>query len=247
MKIQLKQHAQQDVVTSQRLRALNTHSPTLVVLVHGGFWRAEKTPESMAWLVEHLAVLGIEAVAVGYRTVETSATISEMVHDVLIACSHGKQTDRRHKHIVFVGHSVGGYLALRSATEFNRTFGRSSASAVAVAPFTLFNRPEYLALGDNAASALVQNSINSPTDADIARVLTLNQIPEKTVVVHGTDDSTIPCYMSIEFTFTQHTVRPDLHLVKHARHMDFVKPGRHASTYLLELIQRIAFERTALT
>jgi acetyl esterase/lipase len=208
----------------------------LVGLVHGGFWRAEKTPESMMAMAREIADLGAKVACLGYRTVETGVELAEMLSDLRhgIAAALRSPQIGEHTRLLIVGHSAGGYLALRLAELLH------GVTVVGLAPITLFEQPSDTALGDCAVLALHANSTGTE-HASIQDSLSVRLSDEDgvvsndVIVVHGTDDQTVPVEMTQRFALRgRHPVQ--VHLVGGARHMDLIKPERDAGQYVIRLL-----------
>src|SRR5262249_61709575 len=89
----------------------------VVVLLHGGFWRARFTRSLMTGLAVDLAERGWASWNVEYRRGGTGGGASETLDDIdraietLVGVGESLPTSR----IVMVGHSAGGQLALCAA------------------------------------------------------------------------------------------------------------------------------------
>ncbi|WP_255800966.1 alpha/beta hydrolase family protein [Mycobacteroides abscessus] len=205
-----------------------------VGLVHGGFWRAGKSPDSMLPMAYYVAALGVPVVCLGYRTVEDGAGLREMLCDLRtgIAAAQGACAVSDPARLLLVGHSAGGHLVLHLAETL------SFATSVALAPITLFECEEDRELGQDAASALYANSVvGQRKDLSLEDVVGVRPSARTggTVIVHGMDDQTVPVEMSQRYALRGRNLM-ELHLLPGARHMDLVKPDKAAGQYVLGLL-----------
>lgn len=86
----------------------------VVILIHGGFWRAQYGLDLMVPLAEDLVVRGYAVLNIEYRRVGSGGGYPETLRDVaaaidtLAAQSVALDLDN----VVFIGHSAGGHLSL---------------------------------------------------------------------------------------------------------------------------------------
>jgi alpha-beta hydrolase superfamily lysophospholipase len=128
----------------------------------------------MQWMATTIAQWGVAAACLGYRTVESGAGLEDMLSDLRVGIDaaldrYQPDCDSR---ILLVGHSAGGYLALRMLPE------RCHVDIVALAPITLFDQHVYLELGNRAAIALWANS-SAPGKASVDEVLSLRTLMDR--------------------------------------------------------------------
>ena len=170
----------------------------LVVVVHGGFWKAQYGAEYAAPLAVDLAARGWTAAVVEYRRVGSGpgggggwpATCDDVsaAIDLAVAESDGPGP------VVALGHSAGGHLAAWSAarTRFEPWAAGAPVTHVisqaGVLDLAAAARDD---LGDGAARAFMGGA---PGDPSYAMADPLRQVPLDAPMwaVHARDDDTVP-------------------------------------------------------
>lgn len=220
----------------------------LVVLFHGGFWRAVYTARLMDLLAADLVARGWAAWNLEYRRVGTGgggggwpATYHD-ARDGLRAVSSlaGVDTDR----VVTCGHSAGGHLALWTAAEARRTTGHDRI--VPVAAVSLAGVVDVVSgadqqLGDGAVQRLMGGEPHEREDryrdASLLDALPLG-LPQ--VLVHGAADDVVPPAMATAYAerawASGDTV--EVLLIDGADHMSMIDPSSPAWSATLEQLGR---------
>jgi acetyl esterase/lipase len=167
----------------------------VVVLVHGGFWKAEWDRRHTRPLARALAQDGFVVATPEYRRVGNGGGWPTTVDDVRRALTAlpgllgavGVQPERT----TLVGHSAGGHLVLCLAGE------RSVDRVVALAPVADLREAARLGLGDNATQAFLGGE---PGDVDYDPAdppVRLDDRPRADIVViHGQADENVPIGLS---------------------------------------------------
>jgi acetyl esterase/lipase len=157
-------------------------APRLALVLHGGFWRAPYTRRNTTALSVALAEAGWASANVEYRRLGPGRW-RPMLDDVLDA----RRALDAFDHVVAVGHSAGGHLALWLAAE-----GAVDA-AVGLGAVCDLRAAAAAGLGDDAAQELLGGDADDVPDAygaaDPAVRLPLG-VPQ--VLVHGGDDDRVP-------------------------------------------------------
>jgi acetyl esterase/lipase len=199
---------------------------TLVVLIHGGFWKVAYDRTHTGPLADALARAGYTVAVPEYRrvgspgggwpgTFDDLAVFFESLG--MITAAHGIRTGRT----VLVGHSAGGHLALWAAARHRlppgslwRTQGRPDA-VVSLAGCSSLDLADGWGLGDDATAKLLGGDARSVPEryalADPAALLPLG-VP--VTLVHGTDDTTVPIAMSREYAARAGKAGDDVRLVE---------------------------------
>jgi acetyl esterase/lipase len=204
--------------------------PVGVLLVHGGFWRREKSVDSLRPVSADLARHGLTVGNIEYRAVDEGGTWPYCREDIVAAVrGFGEVTGIPVGRTVLVGHSAGGHLALMAAAAIPGMGG-----VVALAPVTDLVAAAAEGLGDDAVAGLFGGSSLAP-DAGTPGVLQDASPAHRTqrpanqvVVIHGTDDQAVPPTHSQRYVATRSHDGVRLVLIDGARHMHLVKPERPA-------------------
>lgn len=207
----------------------------LVVLMHGGFWRAAFDRRHTRPLASALRDEGYVVVTPEFRrtgggggwpaTFDDVAAVRDRLPDLLVQVLP-ERVDADEP--VLVGHSAGGHLALW----WSLTGG--GESVVALAPVADLKRAYVDDLGGGAVAALMGGS---PTDvagryaaADPAVLLRARAIDA--TVVHGTDDAQVPVSHSRALTGVELVELPGV------EHFALIDPLSTAWPHVLAAIRR---------
>ncbi|HEY0754734.1 MAG TPA: alpha/beta hydrolase [Ktedonobacteraceae bacterium] len=183
----------------------------VVLLIHGGFWRAPYDLSLMSGLAEDLARRGIAVWNIEYRRIgDPGGGWPETLHDVARAADYLYTLSASYpldlQRVVTAGHSAGGHLALWLAAR--KTLPPESPLALAGTPLSLrgvvslagANDLEHvwrLGLGGNAAAELLGGDPHRRPEryaaASPAAHLPLG-LPQ--VLVHGSADRHVPLIVS---------------------------------------------------
>jgi 3-dehydroquinate dehydratase-2 len=150
----------------------------LVVLVHGGFWRHPWARDLMDGLAVDLFQMGFVTLNIEYRRVGSGGGWPASADDVVAAL--GWSSDRFDR-IVLIGHSAGGHLALAAALRFPVDLVVSLAGVTDLVA----------ALSDNLGDGATAGFLNG-TNPKAASPLEMVPLARRQLIVHGTDDDTIP-------------------------------------------------------
>ncbi len=237
-----------------RLPAGTGQPAPLVVVVHGGFWKAEWDREHVAEQSAGLAAAGHLVATVEYRrvgmpgggwpgTLDDLALIGDTVPG-LVAGEVGARVDPGRT--ALVGHSAGGHLVAWSAARHRLPAGspwhRPTAlrvGVVALAGVLDLGLAQRLGLGNRATEGLLGGAPDEQPEryavADPARLLPTG-VP--TVLVHGTRDEDVPVEVSRSFRAAAAAVGEDvaLHELVDVDHMSLIDPGSDAWASVLAAV-----------
>jgi acetyl esterase/lipase len=209
----------------------------VVVVLHGGFWRAAHGIELARPLAADLAAAGFAAVAVEYRRVGTGGGWPATLEDVATAIDRLADLAPGRldlSDVAVVGHSAGGHLAAWVAGRPRLPDGVPGARprvrvAAAVLQAGVLDLPRAAAqrLGDGAVQGFLgADPAESPeryAAADPARL-----VPAGTdlLCVHGTADDVVPTEQSARYAEAAAQVgeRVDVRLID-GDHMVLIDPA----------------------
>lgn len=187
------------------LAVIDLHLPprpngTLVVLVHGGFWKERYDRTHTRAQARALADAGFLVATPEYRRVGGGGGWPTTADDVEAAVRAlpglltglGLDWDRA----VMTGHSAGGHLALWLLT---RDLPIDLDVVVGIAPVCDLAYCDELHLGDDAVARLLDGAPVSEADP----MTLITEAPSATVrLVHGTEDEAVPLELSRRFVAT---------------------------------------------
>ncbi|NJP30500.1 alpha/beta hydrolase family protein [Micromonospora thermarum] len=191
----------------------------LVVVVHGGFWRAEYDRRHTGPLATALAALGHPVAQIEYRrTGQPDGGWPATLTDVLTGVGHlprlaaealpGRVAPGAP---ILVGHSAGGHLALFVAAVAPAEVG----AVLALAPVANLAEAYRLDLDSGAVAALLGGGPADVPDRYAAcDPRSLVPIRTRSVIVHGALDQQVPVAMSREFAAAAQAAGSDVRLVE---------------------------------
>ncbi|WP_134765605.1 prolyl oligopeptidase family serine peptidase [Nocardioides sp. 1609] len=217
----------------------------VVVVIHGGFWRAAYDHTLGTPLAASLAAEGWAAWNLEYRRVGDGtgggggapATFDDVAAGVDALADLGVDTSV----VVTLGHSAGGHLAAWSAARQGHDWpSRVPVTHVVSQAGVLDLRAAASAgLGDGAATALLGHE---PTTDD-ARYDPAQQLPLDVPLwcVHGVDDTIVPLSQSADYVAAATAAGATAELVEvEGDHFVVIDPGSAAWARTLEVLDTIA-------
>jgi acetyl esterase/lipase len=230
----------------------------LVVVVHGGFWKAEfgrahAGPQSVG-----LAGAGYVVATVDYRrvgqpgggwpgTFDDLAALTDAVPELVKTALPDRVDTTR---TVLVGHSAGAHLAAWAAARHRlpkeSSWQRSDpldVSLVSLAGVLDLELSERLGLGGHAASRLLGGSPRHQRDRySLANPTALLPTGGRLIAVHGTRDDTVPVEMSRRYVDQALTAGDQVELVEidDCGHYELIDPLSAAWPAVLDAIERQA-------
>lgn len=197
----------------------------VVVVVHGGFWRAQYGRDLGTPLAVDLVGQGVAAWNVEYRRVGAGGGWPETLLDVAAAVDAladladvALDLDK----VVAVGHSAGGQLATWAAGRHRLPVGGPGAGprvrlsgAVSQAGVLDLEHADARGLGSGAAAALLGGSTHDvPERYAAASPYRLVPLGVPVVAVHGEQDDVVPIEQSIRYVERARSVGDDADLVQ---------------------------------
>jgi acetyl esterase/lipase len=179
------------------------HPATLLLFVHGGFWREEYDRTHVRPLADALRRRGFVVAVPEYRRVGGAGGWPQTADDVdaALAVVPGMLGDVAPGYVepatlpVVAGHSAGGHLALLAGL---RAGHRRVAAIVALAPVTDLLYAARVRMGDGAVQDLLGGEPpdlpDRYADADVTRMLTPAEVP--VTIIQGDADLQVPAEMN---------------------------------------------------
>ncbi|PZF92307.1 alpha/beta hydrolase family protein [Micromonospora deserti] len=218
----------------------------LVVVVHGGFWRAEYDRRHTGPLAAALAGLGHPVAQLEYRrTGQPGGGWPNTLTDVLAGLAElprlaaaalpGQVAPGAP---VLVGHSAGGHLALYAAA----STPAAVAGVLALAPVADLAEAYRLDLDSGAVAALLGGGpAEFPDRYAAADPRALVPLRQPCVVVHGSLDRQVPVAMSREFVAAGRAAGSDVRLVElpGCEHFGLIDPESAAWPYVAAALRSL--------
>ena len=205
------------------------------IFIHGGFWRTKYDLSHANPFCTALAAQGIITANLEYRRVGEPGggwpgTFEDVVAAVKAASEHVGRVP------LVVGHSAGGHLALRLASE-----PVSLKSVIALAPIADLR----LAYELNLSHGAVVEFLGATPDAIPGRYedacASTHVSLVRRVIVHGTKDEDVPVAIARAFMLARQNdpERPSLLEIPGAGHMELIDPDSPAGLTVIQLVSRI--------
>jgi len=199
-----------------------------VVMIHGGFWRPTYDLSHASHLCAALAQTGISVASLEYRRAGWPTTFDDVIAGFLAA--------RKETSPVVMGHSAGGHLALRLASEKPAMTG-----VVSLAPVACLELAYEENLGSGAVTDFLggKPSENPSVYADADPVKHSSSV--RRVLIHGTDDDVVPISNSRAYVAARRTDSGAVRLVEisGADHFDLIDPSSRAWAVVLANVKQL--------
>ncbi|WP_053803499.1 alpha/beta hydrolase family protein [Streptomyces rimosus] len=203
----------------------------VVLLLHGGFWRAAYDRTHLSPLAAELARHGLPVALAEYRRAGAGGGWPRTYEDVTAAVAALERP------VLAVGHSAGGHLALLLA---DRRAPYAPRRIVALAPVADLAHAHELGLSDGAAAEFLGDG---PGWADrLAAADPVRRLPGAVpvTVLHGTEDAEVPVELSRRYVRAAEAaggVVPELREQAGTGHYAPVTPGTAAFRVLLATLR----------
>lgn len=181
------------------LRRPDGASRGVVVVIHGGFWKAEYDASLGEPLATDLTARGWTTLNVEYRRVGDGGGFPATFDDVHAAIEALAGTDVDTSTVVTLGHSAGGHLATWAAARGEHGWPEQVAVTHVISQAGVLDlRAAFVDdLGGGAVAGLLGHA---PTSGD-ARFDPAQQLPLDVPVwcVHASDDTIVPLRQSVDY------------------------------------------------
>ncbi|ADL49723.1 MULTISPECIES: alpha/beta hydrolase family protein [Micromonospora] len=235
-----------DQCADLRLPAGDGPPRPLVVVVHGGFWRAEYDRAHTGPMAAALAALGHPVAQIEYRRTgrpdggwphtltDVRAGIAALP-ELAAAALPGRVAPVPP---ILVGHSAGGHLALYVAAHAPETVG----GVLALAPVADLAQAYRLDLDEGAVAALLGGGPDDVPDRYAAAdPSALVPIRTRTVVIHGDQDVQVPIAISRSWVAADRATGGSATLVElpECEHFGLIAPGSTAWPQVVEALRSL--------
>ncbi|MEV5964200.1 alpha/beta hydrolase [Kribbella sp. NPDC051952] len=185
---------------------------SLIVFVHGGFWRPEYDRVHARPLGEALSALGWPVLSLEYRREPGNPDAS--TSDVRTALDALPDLVDVHAGYVLIGHSAGGQLVLWAASTLNPVRCRA---VIALAPVADLLQADQQGLDKGAVQAFIGGGVRNDLDP-----VHLPPSIAPVSLIHGLNDTVVP----IGITESYFTAHPTAHFtrVPHCGHYQLIDP-----------------------
>ena len=179
-------------------RPVGATRPGVVVIVHGGFWRAQYDLSLGRPLAADLAMRGRVVWNVEYRRVGSGGGWPGTFDDIATAVDTLADLDVDASSVVTVGHSAGGHLATWVAA---RADAHVRVTGVVAQAGVVGLRSGFAArLGNGAIADLLGGTPDDvPERYDAADPMAQLPLPVPVVCVHAPADDTVPIWQSEQY------------------------------------------------
>ncbi len=218
----------------------------VVVLVHGGFWKATFDLDLMRPLAGDLNERGYATWNIEYRRVgEVGGGYPNTLLDVALAIDHLATLDERDRldldRVAVVGHSAGGHLALWAAARDTVPLGRPGANPTVI-PKLAIGQAAVVDLAQAADARLGGGAVQALLDGELAAV------PERyaaaqpdlagtaaRIVIHGDLDDIVP----LEQSLGAGDSGADVVVIPGADHFDMIDPTHDAWAAVVSALETL--------
>ena len=204
------------------------------VMIHGGFWRAKYDLSHAGHLCAALAVSGVAVASLEYTRVgQPGGGWPGTYRDILAGLKVAREYFAAAP--VVLGHSAGGHLALRAASDFEDMRGVLALAAVSVLQIAYD-----LNLSDGAVREFLGGTpIEAPEIFEEACPSRHASSVAKTLI-HGTNDEVVPIEISRAFVAARVSDPAPMTLaeIEGANHFDLIDPQSHAWPTVLDHVLR---------
>jgi acetyl esterase/lipase len=208
------------------------------VFVHGGFWRAKYDLSHANPFCAALAARGIITANLEYRRVGQPGsgwpgTFEDVAAGLKAALKHVGSA------AVVVGHSAGGHLALRLASE-----PVPLKAVIALAPVSNLRLAYELNLSNGAVVEFLGGTPEAMSGRYDEACASTHASSARRVIVHGTRDEDVPIDITRAFIRARQNdpEPPSLLEIPDAGHMDLIDPQSPVGLTVIDLVARLARE-----
>ncbi len=198
----------------------------VAMMIHGGFWRAKYDLLHASHLCAALAKSGIAVANLEYRRVgNAGGGWPGSYQDVREGFARLRKYFGDGMKYVAVGHSAGGHLALRLATDETHLAG-----VVALAPVAVLKTAYEMKLSNHAVAEFLGGTPEEIPEIYAAACPSLHPSTVQRILLHGANDTDVPITISKEFEEARQNDAGTVWFMKleETEHMDLIDPESRA-------------------
>jgi acetyl esterase/lipase len=210
----------------------------VVVVIHGGFWKAAYDLDLGRPLARSLTEHGWAAWNIEYRRVGNGGGTPYTLDDVAAAIDALDDLDLPLDRVVALGHSAGGHLATWAASRgrFDRWRSKVDLAGVISQAGVL---DLWAAYDDHLGGGAVRAFLGHPPGPDDVTADPMHQVPLDVPVhcVHGVDDDTVPLSQSQAYVraATEAGARAEVTEMP-GGHFEVIEPATDAWKQIVEIL-----------
>ena len=215
----------------------------VVIVIHGGFWRAKYDLEYMQPVCESFADAGLAVWNLEYRRIGNPGggwpgTLNDVAAGAGYVASVSDRFQLDLNRVIAIGHSAGGHLAFWLAA--HKTF---LTAAVSLAGVVDLRRASELKLSNTAVADLLGGSPEDVPDRyDFASPIERLPIGIPQKLFHGTIDDDVPIEISERYVQVAQLHGDDVELISlpGADHYDVVNPRTKEFALVREAVMHLS-------
>ncbi|HEY3530767.1 MAG TPA: alpha/beta hydrolase [Nocardioides sp.] len=213
----------------------------VVVVIHGGFWRARYDLDLGRPLAESLVEHGWVAWNIEYRRVGNGGGSPETMDDVAAAIDALADQDLDLTKVIAVGHSAGAHLATWAASRgrFERWPAKVELTGVVSQAGVVDLRTAY---DEQLGSGAVRALLGHPPGPEEDPLDPIRQVPLDIGVhcVHARDDDAVPVTQSRAYVAAARAAGAEAELTEvEGGHFVVIEPASEAWRLTLEILERL--------
>ena len=208
----------------------------VIVCIHGGYWRVRYDLTHLGHLCAALTSRGYATWSLEYRRLGEEGggfpgTFDDVLAGIAAVAANAERFSLDASRVVLLGHSAGGHLALWAAKTHRPLLG-----VVALAPVADLARASELRLSDGVADELLAGTT-------IAAISPIHRLPAgaSQVVIHGTDDDTVPVEMGRAYVARAASAGDDARFVElpGMGHFEPIDPRSPAFAHVVSAVESL--------
>ena len=197
-----------------------------VLVIHGGFWRAQYDLRHISHMCAAFAKSGLAVASLEYRRVgQAGGGWPGSYEDVRAGFAAARRELGEEKKMIAIGHSAGGHLALRLAIDAPELSG-----VIALAPVAVLKTAHDLNLSNGAVAEFLGGTPEQVPEIYETACPSRHAASVQRILLHGTNDDTIPLAMSREFDLARQEDPGTVWFMKldDVDHFDLIDPESRA-------------------